>query len=244
MKKKLIILAIWIFLWELAALIINNAILFAGPVDTIIALFNLLAKSEFYVSLLNSVMNILLGILAGLLTGTIFAAAGKRFKTFDEFFGPFIRLLRTVPVVCFIVIFLIWFGAGRISFFIVFTVTLPLVYINISSAIKAVDGRLLEMSDVFEMKLSKKLKYVYYPQMYQSVRATLKLIAGVGFKSGAAAEVIGQSMHSIGNGIYRAKINLETPTLFAWTAVILLVSFLLEKVFIFAAGKLLPGDKN
>lgn len=241
MKKKLIILVIWILLWELAALIIHNAILFAGPVDTIKALIGLLSKGSFYLSIGNSMLNILLGILAGILAGTAFAAAGRFSRTFDEFFGPFIRLLRTVPVVCFIVIFLIWFGAERISFFIVLSVTLPLVYINLSAALNSVDPKLLEMADVFELKGVKRLKYIYYPQIYENVKATLKLIAGVGFKSGAAAEVIGQSALSIGNGIYRAKINLDTPALFAWTIVILLIAFLVEKAFVFAAERLMPG---
>ena len=43
-----LILAIWIIIWEILALIINNAILFASPIDTVKALFGLLSRAEFY----------------------------------------------------------------------------------------------------------------------------------------------------------------------------------------------------
>ena len=38
------------------------------------------------------------------------------------------------------------------------------------------------------------------------------------------------SNSSVGYHLYRAKINLETPDLFAWTAVVVLLSVLLERV--------------
>ena len=244
MRKKLIILAIWIIIWEILALIINNAILFASPIDTVKALFGLLSRAEFYKSIGNSLLNIILGMLSGIVVGSVFAIVGRRFKVFDEFAGPFIRLCRTVPVVCFIVIFLIWFGAPRISFFIVLSVTIPLVYINLSAALKGVDSKLLEMADIFEMKKSYKIHYIYYPQIYESVKASLTLIAGVAFKSGAAAEVIGQTGFSLGNGIYRSKINLDTPGIFAWTLVIIALSFITEKLVVYLAGRFMPGAED
>ena len=43
-----------------------------------------------------------------------------------------------------------------------------------------------------------------------------------------AAEVLCQPRLAIGTQVYRAKITLETPDLFAWTAVVIVLSFLLE----------------
>ena len=47
-----------------------------------------------------------------------------------------------------------------------------------------------------------------------------------------AAEVIGLPKGSIGERLYQAKIYLDTPDLFAWTAVIILVSLVFERVFL------------
>lgn len=51
---------------------------------------------------------------------------------------------------------------------------------------------------------------------------------GMSFKSGVAAEVIGLPVSSIGEGLYNAKIYLNTAGVFAWTAVIILLSSLAE----------------
>ena len=52
------------------------------------------------------------------------------------------------------------------------------------------------------------------------------------FKSGIAAEVIGQPLETIGNGLYNAKIYLETGELFAWTIAIVVISFICEKILL------------
>ena len=47
-----------------------------------------------------------------------------------------------------------------------------------------------------------------------------------------AAEVIGVPSGSIGEKLYNAKIYLNTPDLFAWTSVIIVISFVFEKCFL------------
>ena len=44
--------------------------------------------------------------------------------------------------------------------------------------------------------------------------------------------MIGLPNGSIGDALYRAKITLETPDLFAWTAVIVTVSVIFERLFL------------
>ena len=51
-------------------------------------------------------------------------------------------------------------------------------------------------------------------------------------KPGVAAEVIGIPDGSIGEKLYNAKVYLNTPDLFAWTVVIVLISLLFEKLFL------------
>ena len=61
------------------------------------------------------------------------------------------------------------------------------------------------------------------------------------WKSGTAAEIIGVPAHSIGEQLYMSKIYLNTASLFAWTAMIILLSLVFEKLFLYllkkAAGK-------
>ena len=55
---------------------------------------------------------------------------------------------------------------------------------------------------------------------------------GLCWKAGIAAEVIGIPKNSIGEHLYNAKVYLDTPDLFAWTLVIVIVSLVFEKLFL------------
>ena len=60
---------------------------------------------------------------------------------------------------------------------------------------------------------------------------------GLCWKAGVAAEVIGIPDGSMGERLYEAKVYLDTPELFAWTMVILVVSMIFEKIFLAALDK-------
>ena len=59
-----------------------------------------------------------------------------------------------------------------------------------------------------------------------------RLSLGMCWKAGVAAEVIGVPSGSIGEKLYNAKIYLNTPDLFAWTIVIIVISFVFERCFL------------
>ena len=84
------------------------------------------------------------------------------------------------------------------------------------------------MVQIFHMPLVRRIRYLYLPQLQPFLESAVTLALGMSFKSGVAAEVIGQPLLSIGNGLYRAKIYLNTEEVFAWTIVILLISWGLE----------------
>jgi NitT/TauT family transport system permease protein len=59
------------------------------------------------------------------------------------------------------------------------------------------------------------------------------------FRGGITAEVVGKPLRSIGNGLYRAKINLATSEMLAWTLVAVLAAFLIERLISFIVKKVL-----
>lgn len=69
-------------------------------------------------------------------------------------------------------------------------------------------------------------------------RSAVSAALGLCWKAGTAAEVIGLSGGTIGERLYTAKVYFQTPDLFAWTAVIVLISALFEKLFLFAVDRL------
>ena len=88
------------------------------------------------------------------------------------------------------------------------------------------------MARVFRIPAARRIRYVYLPQVIPYFRSACGSALGLCWKSGIAAEVIGMPDGSIGEQLQQAKIYLNTPDLFAWTLVIVLVSLVFEKVFL------------
>ena len=64
------------------------------------------------------------------------------------------------------------------------------------------------------------------------------------WKSGVAAEVIGQPLDSLGNGLYQSKIYLATGEVLAWTIVIVALSWGFEKLFLLVLQLIDPNRKG
>lgn len=240
--KKVIIIVFWLVIWEIVSRLIDNPILIAGPYETIRSLGRMMGEKDFWLSLRNSFLNITGGILLGCICGTVTACLSGSCGLVKEIFSPFVKVIKSIPVVSFVVIILLWCGNTHLSLIISSLITFPIFYLSILEGIGAVDIKQLEMAGVFKMKLIHRIRYIYLPSLRPSVISALSLAVGMGWRSGAAAEVIGQPLLTMGNGLYRSKIFLDTGRLFAWTVMIILVSAISERLFRLLAG-LLYGDK-
>ena len=228
--RRIVAAVVWIIIWQLVAMVIHNKILLAGPIDTLLALGSLSQTSGFWDSVLQTTGRILLGFLLGSAIGIILSYIAYTRSWVEEFLKPLIAALKSVPVASFVILLLIWFGNRNISVIICAMVVFPILYLNTLEGLKSTDVRLLEMAKVYRMPAGRVLHYIYLPQLKPFFKSAFKLAIGMSFKSGIAAEVIGQPLHTIGNGLYLSKIYLETADLFAWTIVVVLISFICEKI--------------
>lgn len=232
MKKKILVAAIWIALWQLIAAAVDNSIVLVGPFETIVTLIRMTATAEFWVSILQSFLRIGGGFAGGTAAGLLLASAAYAYVPVKEFIDPAVRVLKSIPIVSFVILILIWAGNNLLAFWISMLVVLPVLYFNTLAGLASVDPKMLEMAHVFHIRGLRKFRYIYLPDLKHSLTGALEIALGMCWKSGVAAEVIGQPLLSIGNGMYRAKINLDTGRLFAWTAAIVLLSWGFEKIFL------------
>lgn len=236
--RKTAIVLLWLFIWQGAGLLIRNPFLFATPLQTAKALLQNLANDDFWRTVLMTLCRIGAGFFLGVIAGILLATLSKAFPLFAEFISPVISLAKTVPVVCFVVLFLIWWGASFLSVAISFLMVFTAVYFSTLEGLLATDRSLLEMAEVFRLPFGTKVFYLYRPALKPFFLGSLKTALGLAWKSGVAAEVIGVPAHSIGEGLYLAKISLDTAGIFAWTVVTCLLSFGFEKLVLWLAKQL------
>ena len=188
-----------------------------------------MAEADFLRTIFGSACRIGLGFFAALFCGVLLGTCSYRYGWPEEFFAPVITALKSVPVASFVVLLLIWAGSGSLSFFISFLIVFPNVYVNTIAGLKSADRRLLEMAKVFGVSGFNRVCFLYRPALMPYLRSCVKVSLGMSWKSGVAAEVIGLPADSLGERIYMSKIYLDTAGLFAWTLMVILLSFFFEK---------------
>lgn len=239
-KRKLSLWAVlfWLLVWQAGSMALHSDILLVSPLRVVATLFELAGTQRFWTSLLGSLTRIVGGFLLAVLLGTGLAALAARFRRVEELLAPLVLAMKTVPVASFIILALIWFGSRNLSVFIALVMVFPVMYTNVLSGIRAVDVQLLEMARVFRIPALRRIRCVDLPQVMPYFRAGCTLGLGLCWKAGVAAEVIGMPIPSIGERLQQAKVYLDTPELFAWTLVIVLMSMGFEKLFMALLGAL------
>lgn len=238
-KKSIKLWAIitWLLIWEIASRLLNQGILLVSPILTANRLFELTREWEFFQTILYSMLQIILGFLYATIVGIILAVWGNSSRRVEEFLQPLFGVMKAIPVASFIILCLVFLSSRKLSIFIVFLMVLPIMYTNVLQGIQSVDKNLIEMAQVFEVSLSRRIRYLYVPAVWPFFYTACKVGIGFSFKSGIAAEVIGIPDGTIGEKLYESKIYLDTPDLFAWTIVIVVISILFEKIFIHVLEK-------
>ncbi|WP_051208686.1 ABC transporter permease [Butyrivibrio sp. WCD3002] len=228
--KNVVAAVFWLFVWQIIALIVHNKVLLAGPIEAFNALIRMAGEAEFWQSVSASYLHIIAGIFIGILLGGLLSVLSYKNELIEMFLSPLVLALKSIPVASIIILILIWVGSDFISTFISALVALPIMYVGMKNGFSSADKKLLEMAHVYRMPPVNQFRFIYLPALFPSLLSAISLAVGMGFKSGIAAEVIGQPLLSMGNGLYRAKIYLDTGDVFAWTFVIILVSWITEKI--------------
>ena len=231
-KIKLWAVAAWLMIWQLVSMWIGQEILLVSPAVVFLRLLELLPTGEFWRSVMFSVIRITGGFLLAAAAGVTAAGFAVKFRRAEEFLRPFVLTIKAIPVASFVILVLIWVPSRNLSVVISFLMLFPILYTNVLDGEKQMDRSLLEMAQVFELSRPVRLRYLYLPQILPYFRTGCSVALGLCWKAGVAAEVIGIPDQSIGEQLYQAKVYLNTPDLFAWTIVIVMLSVLFERLFL------------
>lgn len=228
--KYLIPLAFWLSLWQIAAMIIDHSFLLPGIPETLSALGKLLFKPSFYKVIILSAGRVIFGLLFGIGVGTSLALLCNRFEIIKHIFLPIIRIIKSTPVASFIVVLWVLMSGDALSIFIGFLMVMPIIFQNVTDGLSSIDKGLLEVAQIFEFSRAKRFKLLTLPAIRNYLSPAIITASGLCWKAVIAAEIIAYTKQSIGQMINDAKYNSDSPTIFAWTVVIIVLSIALEKI--------------
>lgn len=245
MKKRLsyaLSAVFWIALWEALYLAVGESILVPSPLSVFKRLTELCAESSFWLSVAVSLFRVISGLFLGTVLGIILAVLTAKSNLFRSFLSPALHVIKATPVASFIILAILWLSVENVPAFTSMLIVLPTVWANTEKGILSVDKDLLQMGKAFGLSGKESFFRITVPSVKPFFSAALNSAIGMAWKAGIAAEVICPHKYSIGSALHDSKIYLETVDTFAWTAVVVLLSVLLEKAVIRLTAK--GGRKN
>ena len=236
--KKLPVIAFWLIIWQLIAMLIDKEVLFASPIRVIACLIELIKDTAFLRDILYSLYHVLLGFFLALIISLVLSFLSIKIPVIYKYLSPLFTLIKSTPVAAFILMAFLVFGSQGLSTFISFLMALPILYTNITDGLLSVPKPMMDAARVYNMQEKSIWRYIYLPHSVPFLLSGCSISLGLAWKSGIAAEVIGIARHSLGEHLYDAKLYLDTPQVFAVTLVIIFLSWACEKVIMYTLDRI------
>lgn len=222
-------LLFWGAVWTVLALRVGQSLLLPHPLEVIERLWALGGTADFWRAAGYTLLRVFSGAAIGVLTGSVIAALSARFRLLDWLFTPVVKVVRATPVASFIILIWLWAPTGWVPAVVSALMSLPVVWGAVGQGIRDTDPQLLELAAAYRFTPGKTLRLIYLPSVRPSFAAGCRTALGLSWKAGVAAEALCLPRRAIGSQVYYSKLYLETPDLFAWTAVVIVLSFLVER---------------
>lgn len=230
-KVTLSLLATFILLagWQLFAILMDQPELIPSLPRLIKTLGELSVSGTFYQSIAATVVRGMAGMVLSLFSALGVAWLFARYELLYELFRPLLSLMRSVPVISFILLALIFLNPESIPLMIAFLTMFPLLAENLTKGIKSLHPGFSVMARQFHIKRFNSLSQIIYPQLKPFLYSGLASAVGFGWRAIIMGEVLSQCTFGIGSEMKRAQNFIAVPELLAWTIVAILISFLFDK---------------
>ena len=220
----------WLLVWQLASMAVGKELILPCPIRVFRALVSLAGQGVFWTSILMTLFRITLGYIIGVAAGCVLSFACCSSVVLDSLLSPVVKIVRATPVASFIILAMLWMSKGAVPVLMSAMIVTPVIWGNLNEAYRSRNVKLFEMARAYNLGRKKTFRYVLVPSMMASLKAACITSLGFAWKSGIAAEVLSQPKKAIGSNIFFSKVYLETADLFAWTASVIALSFLLERL--------------
>ena len=228
--KILLSLLFWITVWEVCARLINHSYLLPSVQDTLVALWEIITSGSFFSAVVLSILRVISGLVIGTVLATILAALSYRFEIVRLLFSPLVSVIKSTPIASVIILLWIMLSGDFLAIFISVLMVLPIVWQNLIDGYNSIDKDLLEVCQVYGFSYRKRLKVLVFPALIKYFIPALITSVGLAWKAVISAEIIAYVNNSIGQYINDSKYNFDSPSVFAWTFIVIIFSLLLEKL--------------
>jgi sulfonate transport system permease protein len=184
----LVLLALWQLLSSTGTL---SADILASPGTIAGVGRDLLSDGSLASAMGVSLQRVAVGMLLGTVVGIALALVSGLFRVGEDLVDASVQMLRTVPFVGLIPLFIIWFGIGEAPKVAIITlgVSFPL-YLNVYAGIRGVDSQLIEAGESLGLSRWGLVRHVILPGALPGAMTGLRYSLGIAWLALVFAEQI------------------------------------------------------
>ncbi|MCZ9313634.1 MAG: ABC transporter permease [Methanocorpusculum sp.] len=200
---KLILPALFIVAWEIAAILIDNAFVLPRVGDVFAIFATPFADMFSFGSLAeNSIISIYRVSLGFIITCVIAVPLGillGRYQALEDFSDGLIQILRPIPPIAWVPLSLAWFGIGlaSIEFIIVIGCIFPIL-VNTIDGVKRVKKSWIETARIYQAREWQVMSKVIVPAAGPAIWSGLRVGFGIAWMSVVAAEMLPGTTQGLG----------------------------------------------
>lgn len=216
--------------WQLLSWQMAQPQLIPSFPDLMWALLRVVSSPGFLVSIGTTLLRACAGLLLSLAAASITAFLLNRSETIRFLFMPWLSLLRSVPVISFILLALIFLNPEMIPLLIAFLTMYPLLTENLLKGLMNRWDSWKMLARQFHLNAWNRLFQINYPQLKPYLFSGLASAVGFGWRAIIMGEVLSQCVDGIGKRMKEAQVFIDVPELIAWTLVAIVLSWLTDKL--------------
>ena len=163
--RCLLVALLWVLVWQLASVAVGSELLLAGPLATAVRLAELIVTPDFWSVALGTLGRVAMGFSLALVSASLLAALVWRFRSLEDVIELPLGVLKSAPIVCLIVLLLMWLGSRSVVFVAVYIAVLPSLYFALVEGLRQLDPRLREMLCVHRVSAPRRLLAQLWPSL-------------------------------------------------------------------------------
>ena len=230
-----------LLLWQVTAELglVSRQVL-PPPTQVVAAFAELIENGELQRALPASIGRSLAGLSIGGGIGLLIGLFAGLWKKGEEIFDAPLQMLRTIPFISAVPLFIILFGIDEsVKIIIILVATIFPVYLNTYSGVRSVDPKLIEAARIFGLSHARIIRHVILPTAMPSILVGIRYAAGVSLLALVVSEQI-NARAGIGYILANANLNQRSDIIIAGIIVYAFLGILTDIVMRKVESSLLP----
>ncbi|MFT4068101.1 ABC transporter permease [Paraburkholderia sp.] len=184
-----------IVLWQLASSLgVASEFVLPSPASVLAAYRELWQSGDLQDALKVSLARAALGLLIGGGAGLLLGVASGLSKAAERGFDSMLQMLRTIPFIALVPIFVVWFGIGEVSkVALIVGAAISPMYLSTWHAIRGIDPKLLELGRTFRLTRAQQIRLIILPMSLPGILVGVRYAAAISLLALVAAEQINAS---------------------------------------------------